>query len=604
MCDIMLIDSSLEVKLYARESIELPGIIKDRLPRIQSVYQPESVHDIQELFAQCHKNRLSIIPRGAATSGIGCLAPLKKSIMVDLTSLNKIVDFDETEKTLCVEAGIRWWEVKHFLKRHSLDLYTCPSSLFSTVGGWLATGGFGINSFRYGHVSDLVDSIEIVTPRKNRWVKRRDREYKYFLGTEGQMGIISKVKLKVRESLHSKSYLVFFNTTAEAVGFLSEMLKSLKPSPTHIAYFDRIRLEHKNLLLNEKVSFPAAEAVFLSFENLPSEDKLLNLVQKKKGKLADDHLAAFLWNERFFPFSMKHFYPAVLGCETILPIKNLDHYIARTRKFGKDYGLSLSTEATLINAEEAIVFSIFPSDPKKISHFIHLFLTYSLAHIAMQSGGTPYGIGTWNLPLTKNLFSKKERKEHKVYKKESDPQNLINPAKAFSPHSPFAGLLKTAYSTSRLFTKGFLPLKPFLKTSSNGSKKSKRTLTAQESCANCGACITVCPAYIRKKTELVTAKGKLFLMKHLESGNSVPKNLAEIVFYCLHCHLCESVCQSKLTLIPVWEKLESIVEKKFGRPEKGIKEFIEQVESDPVYTQLLDTFGISPDTNHQETQNV
>jgi hypothetical protein len=57
-------------------------------------------------------------------------------------------------------------------------------------------------------------------------------------------------------------------------------------------------------------------------------------------------------------------------------------------------------------------------------------------------------------------------------------------------------------------------------------------------------------------------------------------------------------------LIPVWEKLESIVEKKFGRPEEEIKEFIEQVESDPVYTQLLDTFGISPNTNHKETQNV
>jgi Fe-S oxidoreductase len=93
-------------------------------------------------------------------------------------------------------------------------------------------------------------------------------------------------------------------------------------------------------------------------------------------------------------------------------------------------------------------------------------------------------------------------------------------------------------------------------------------------------------------------------MKHLESGNSVPKNLAEIVFYCLHCHLCESVCQSKLTLIPVWEKLESIVEKNFGRPEEGIKEFIEQVESDPVYTQILDTFGISHNTDHRETHNV
>ncbi|MGD2245599.1 MAG: FAD-binding protein [Candidatus Aminicenantes bacterium] len=600
----MIIDGALESKLYTRESIELPSIIKDRLPRIQSVYQPESVHDIQKLFSRCQKGRVSLIPRGAATSGIGCIVPLKKSIMLDLTSLNKIVDFDKNEKTICIEAGIRWWDVKHFLKTHSLDLYTCPSSLFSTVGGWLATGGYGINSFRYGHLSNLVDSIEIVTPRKNRWVDRNDREFKYFLGTEGQMGIISKVKLKVRESRPSKSYLVFFNTPAEAVGFLSATLKSLQASPLHISYFDRYRIAHKNHYLNGKGAFPETEAVLLTFEDRPSEDEWVSLVQRKKGKLADEHLTAFVWNERYFPFSIRHFYPSILGCEILLPVQNLDRYISRTRNFGKDYGLSLSTEATLVNPDEAVVFTIFPSDPKKISHFVHLFLTYSLAHIALQSGGKPYGIGTWNLPLMKKLFSKKEKEEHRAYKEESDPQNLINPAKSFSPDSPFSSLMKAAYSTSRLFASGFPLLKPFLRIPGNGSPNGKHKLSAPEACANCGACIPVCPAYMMKKNELVTAKGKLFLMKHLLNGSSVPKSTAENVFYCLHCHLCEHVCQSKLILMPVWEKLESIVEKIHGRPEEKIKSFIEQMESHPATTQLLETFGIAPHSIHKETQNV
>ncbi len=602
----MIIDSALEAKLYTMESIELPGIIKDRLPRIQSVYQPESVRDIQKLFSRYQKSRVSLIPRGAATSGIGCITPLKKSIMVDLTSLNKIVDFDKKEKTICMEAGIRWWEVKHFLKAHSLDLYTCPSSLFSTAGGWLATGGYGINSFRYGHLSNLVDSIEIVTPHTNRWINRNDREFKYFLGTEGQMGIISKVKLKVRESRPSKSDLVFFNAPAEAVGFISETLKSLQASPLHISYFDRYRIEHKNLLLNGKVSFPGKEAVLLTFEDLPAEDELVSLVKRKNGKLADEHLTAFLWNERYFPFSIRHFYPAILGCEIILPIKKLDYYISRTRDFGKDCGLSLSTEATLINTDEAVVFTVFPSEPKKLSHFVHLFLTYSLAHIALRSGGKPYGIGTWNLPLMKKLFSKKEKEEHRAYKETSDPLNLINPAKSFSPDSLFTSLLKAAYSTSKLFANSTPLLKPFLRISSrsNGSKNGKHSLPPHEACANCGACIPVCPAYMMKKTELVTAKGKLFLMKNLLNGSSVPKSVAENVFYCLHCHLCEHVCQSKLTLMPVWEKLESIVEKIHGRPEEKIKAFVEQTESHPVYTQLLDTFGIAPHSIHEETRNV
>jgi len=328
----MIIDSPLEAKLYTRESIELPSIIKDRLPRIQSVYQPESVRDIQKLFSRCQKSRVSLIPRGAATSGIGCIIPLKKSIMVDLTSLNKIVDFNKKEKTICMEAGIRWWEVKHFLKTYSLDLYTCPSSLFSTAGGWLATGGYGINSFRYGHLSNLVDSIEIITPRKKRWVSRNDREFKYFLGTEGQMGIISKVKLKVRESRPSQSCLVFFNAPAEAVGFISETLKSLQASPLHISYFDRNRIEHKNLLLNGKVSFPGKEAVLLTFEDLSAENELVSLVKRKNGKLADEHLTAFLWNERYFPFSIRHFYSTITSPGQEISAKTADFHSRPKRR--------------------------------------------------------------------------------------------------------------------------------------------------------------------------------------------------------------------------------------------------------------------------------
>ena len=44
---IMKIDSSNEVKLSARKSVELLRILKNRLPRIQSVHQSESVDTIQ-----------------------------------------------------------------------------------------------------------------------------------------------------------------------------------------------------------------------------------------------------------------------------------------------------------------------------------------------------------------------------------------------------------------------------------------------------------------------------------------------------------------------------------------------------------------------------
>jgi len=40
---------------------------------------------------------------------------------------------------------------------------TYPSSKFSTVGGWISTGGVGINSFRYGRLSKQIVSLTVVT---------------------------------------------------------------------------------------------------------------------------------------------------------------------------------------------------------------------------------------------------------------------------------------------------------------------------------------------------------------------------------------------------------------------------------------------------------
>lgn len=598
----MTIESRLEGELYTRESIELPPIIKDRFPRIQSVYQPQTIDDISKVYDYAQKKKWAIIPRGAATSGMGCLIPLKKALMLDLTRLNRILDLDEKQKTVTVEAGLRWWEIKNFLKGHSFDIYTCPTSLFSTVGGWLSTGGYGINSFKYGHISRLVDAMEIVTPSKSTWVERKSREFKYFVGAEGQMGIISKVKLRVREATTPTPYLVLFDRASKALRFISELMASSEPLPVHISYFDRNRLGHKNLLLEGKASFPDMDAVLVVYEGASSEKVLLGLVAKNEGFLAEDYLTAFLWNERFFPFSVKHFYSSLLGSETILPLKNLSRYMMKTRKFAENYGLSLSTEATFINKDEAVVFSIFPSDSRRFIHFIHLFLTYSLSHIAGQCGGRPYGIGTWNLPLLHKAFSPKDLKELRQFKEESDPLNLINPSKSFSNGHYLKHLLKMAQTTSSLFSNGHPFLKPFLRFFAPRLHSGKPQ--EWESCASCGACVAVCPAYLIETTESVTAKGKLFLYQKMQKGASLPESLARKIFLCLHCHLCEYVCQSKLKLLPLWERFEILSEKKVGRPEERIKEFISKVESHPDYVRLLDAFGVSLNHNQRKIQDV
>lgn len=600
----MIIDSPLEVKLYKRETIELPDFITGIFPKIKGVYQPESVDDIERLFSYSKEKKLSIIPRGAATSGIGAITPLRRSVIVDLTLFDKILDIDEKKKTVYLEAGTRWWELKQCLKKFSLDLYTYPTSLFSTIGGWLSTGGYGMNSFKYGHLTNTVEAIEVATPLMKKIINREDPQFKYFIGTEGQMGIITRVKLRIQERKLFQPYLVFFKTTSQAQRFLLDLLKSKTSSPLHMAYLDSHRLEHKNLLLKGKASFPPLEGVLVVFEERSSQEDFFNIVERGKGILAEDYLTSFLWNERFSPFSLRQFYPSVLGCESILSLKNLSSYMSHIREFARSYSLILSTEATLINKREAVVFTIFPTDPKRINNSLHLLLTYSLTRIALQSGAKPYGIGIWNLPLLKKKFSPAELKKYSRFKKELDPERLINPGKSFSKSLLITSFLKLAYQSSALFPPKNSLFKGFIKSISHNGEKARPLVSEEDACANCGACTIVCPAYLMRRNEIVTAKGKLFLRKKLLNGSPLSREIAENVFLCLHCRLCEQVCQSKLSLVPLWEELEALVEKTYGRPQEKIAEFIKEVEQRPDYTNLLDMFSLSPNDNHKEQKDV
>lgn len=581
-----MFDSYLETKLYSKEAVELPNLCMKRLPRVECVHQPKDSAELQKVLSFCQKHRLSLIPRGAATSGIGAVAPLRKSVMVDLTLFRKICDFDEKRMAVDVQAGLRWWELKQFLRENSADVCTCPTSLFSTVGGWLATGGYGINSFKYGHLANLVEEIEVITPEKTMVIKRGEERFKYFVGTEGQMGIISRVKFKIRRKKPSQAFLVFFTTASRAVKFLTEVSKSPRLTPSHLSFLDRNRLEHKNLMLSRRVFFPSREAVLVVFEDGSPGEEFWDLVERREGILAEDYLTSFLWNERFFPFSLKHFYPSILGCEAILPLERMTRYIENLSRFSKNYGLYPGTEATLISDKEVLVFTLFPSDPKTGIFYGHLLLSYALSRLAMDSGGKPYGIGTWNLPLLSRKFTREEIKEYRLFKKAVDPMNLMNPGKCFSRDERISALLKAAYFLSACFSSAGPALGFFFRKQKAGFN-GRRTFFETEACANCGACTVVCPAYLIEQNEIVTAKGKLYLLKKMMEGDSLPKSLAEKVFLCSHCHLCEKVCQSKLTLVPLWESLEKRMEKKFGYPREKVDRFISQIESSPEYERLL-----------------
>ena len=165
-------------------------------------------------------------------------------------------------------------------RRHSV-------SRFSTVAGWVATGGLGIESFKYGHVRESVVSARVTLPSGEALeLGPGDEQFRHLFGTEGQFGIITEVVLRVRpKASYSAAHLFYFDDAAAALDFLDRVVRE-KHRPSHIVFYDRARLAEENPPLRDRLGsgepiFQEREAVLVHFDDKKSEKEFLEPVESE-----------------------------------------------------------------------------------------------------------------------------------------------------------------------------------------------------------------------------------------------------------------------------------------------------------------------------------
>jgi Fe-S oxidoreductase len=109
-------------------------------------------------------------------------------------------------------------------------------------------------------------------------------------------------------------------------------------------------------------------------------------------------------------------------------------------------------------------------------------------------------------------------------------------------------------------------------------------------CTSCGSCISVCPAYHITSDELVAGRAKLRMAEALMNGMEMDQERVHSSFQCLHCGLCEEVCQTHLPLRDCYLLLEDWIESRFGSPGTTVQRFVEKLDSNRDY--IKDIFGL------------
>lgn len=610
---IRIISDAAEKQMYSHDIGDLPSFMTKLLFRNtpDSVVQPKSIDEIVRIMKYAASRRIPVVARGAASWGFGGVIPVKGGIVIDLSPFRRILSIDVVKKTVTVEAGARWSDIDKLAKQHGLCLMTYPSSKFSTVGGWLATGGYGINSFRYGHVSKQVESVKAVTASGEvKHLTSGDVEFGYLISSEGVFGILVEATIKLR-SIPAGSYphLLYFPSDRDAFTFIKEftdMPEGEGMNPSVIRFLDENHMDDTDKTMKTGI-FRKSAGVLMEFSTAGDDDRFMKYVEKKKIEEAPRHAARYLWNERLFGMKAKRLGPTILASETIISLDSAAEFIEKAKKTGSNFGVEVSIDSYILNTGEALIMATFLCDSRELKYYMDVPLVSILTKTALTLGAKPYGLGLWNAAFINQLFSKEKKRRLEAYKAKADPGNILNPGKFFSAGSKgFTGLLFRPAVFSFLMRLMIMmsPVLGKLVTMFLGKDKKVDRLDYELSlhaCARCGSCLADCPAYLVTGKEAVTAKGKIAFARKLLAGGETSQEEAWNAFMCLHCKACEEVCQVNLDLMSLWDALEEKVESRFSRPKAEISEFLRRVDESREYWDMVETKSF-PAASRVETE--
>jgi len=174
------------------------------------VVRPGSPEDVEAVLAVCVGARVAVVPYAGGTSVVGGLTPDRAGyagvVSLDLGRLDQVLDIDPVSRIATIQAGTRGPDAERALNAAGFTLGHFPQSYEgATIGGYAAARSAGQSSAGYGRFDDMVVGLSVTTPA-GRWqlgnapksASGPDLRH-LVLGSEGTLGVITEVRVRIRE---------------------------------------------------------------------------------------------------------------------------------------------------------------------------------------------------------------------------------------------------------------------------------------------------------------------------------------------------------------------------------------------------------------------
>ncbi len=427
---------------------------QDRAPDVVAL--PRTTDEVARIVRVADETGTPLVARGAGTGQTGGAVAARGGIVIAFARMREVIEIDRANLQAVVRPGLVFTDLQEALRPRGLFFPPDPGSgRACTLGGMAANNASGPHAVRWGTTSAYVLGLEVVLAdgsviwtggRRSKALKSSSGIdlTKLFVGSEGTLGIITTLRLRVQPRPPARAVVLAGYTVLEdTVRSLDDLFAAgVLPSTAELLDTSAVVALQK---WKPDLGLPDGEAVlFVEVEGTPegleAQVRFVDAIVRRRASVtrlaADEESVAKLWAARSgmaaasaLAHPGKH--RIFAGEDIAVPLTEIPRTMRRAREIAAELRVSVIFYGHFGDGNVHSAILIDPGDADEVRRADEL--ADRIHRLAIEVGGTvtgEHGTGA--------VRSRYMRDEHgdaldvmRRIKAVMDPKGILNPGKLY-----------------------------------------------------------------------------------------------------------------------------------------------------------------------------
>jgi glycolate oxidase len=431
---------------HALRAYESDGLLQYAVvPR--AAVLPGSAEEVVAVVRACRDHGVPWVARGSGSGLSGGALPVAEGVLIVLSRLRRILEVDLEDQRVVCEPGVTNVAISAAAGPTHFYPPDPSSQIVCSIGGNVAENSGGAHCFKYGFTTNYVTGLEVVLA-DGTVVELGGREadlpgydlHGVFVGSEGTLGIATRITLRVVPTPESVRTLVAFFDSPAAAGQAVSSIVAAGVVPGAIELMDRLSIDASEQMAGAGWPRDAGAALLVELDGPASEIEarfdevtgICEVARSREVRVARDAAERdVFWRMRKAAFpAMGRISPHYYVQDSVIPRTRLAEVLSQIDALALEAGLRV---ANVFHAGDGNLHPLVCYDgavPGEAERAEQLAGEIVLA--CVRAGGSitgEHGVGVDKKRYMPSMFGEPDLAAFQALRCAFDPAGLANPGK-------------------------------------------------------------------------------------------------------------------------------------------------------------------------------